>query len=944
MSEDSKWNSSSTTNQESDSKLRSIRFEYSQHFPSILEHLKASILVTTYQAGKLLVLGSRDGKLTVSFLDYDQPMGLAVRHDRIAIGSRRQMHFLVAAHETLDPNPEKRLNDGCFVPRASTYTGNIHGHELAWGSDGLWVVNTLFSCLATLHSDFSFVPQWRPNFISQLIDQDRCHLNGLALENGKPRYVTAMAPSDTAAGWRPTKATSGIVMDVPSNSIISDGYAMPHSPRFHDDRLWVLNSGCGSLGLVDRKSGRYEAVETMPGYLRGLSFHGQFAFVGLSKIRETSVFGGVPIAEKRDELNCGVGVFDLVSGKTVAVFKFLTGVSEIFAVEVLGEFSNPMIAGASIDLQEKEVWIVPGESSMRPRISKVLPLFALKSHETEPATDVSTLPSQLRRVQQFRDSGQLDTAADELERIIVSLPVGSAEKKAALLVELGNLRQDQGQSNSARICYERAIESDTRCKAAWQNLGYVLFNRGETEKGGDTYDRLLQLDPSPINRLLDASVLPVIYDSLEEIDEWRDRQRLRLEKMVEDHVTVDVTKTLAPTSFLLAYQGQPNRELMELRGRILRGKDFVERRPSRISNRKPRIGFISAYFRDHTIGKLNLPRHRQLDRSAIEIVTIFTSTSSDSITQAFQQVSDEFVHLPRSLTQATNTLSRLNLDVLVYADVGMDSLTSTLVYSRFAPVQAVTWGHPDTTGSPMIDFFLSSSDLETQANGEHYSEKLIAMNSLGFIYDRPERRQPKKSRADWGFSSDRRLYVCPQTLFKFHPEFDEALHGILSADAEGILVLIEGRTPEWTHRLRRRWKRTLRVDSDRIKFLPTLSREDFLDLLEVADVVLDPFHFGGGNSSLESLVVGTPVVTMPGPLLRSRITHAIYKQMGIDSLSVADKQSYVQRALNVAHDSDLRSTYRHAINKSIEVMLSNKIAIDEWNRTLLDLARIARER
>ncbi len=186
-------------------KLREVRYEYTPRLPEILTHLNASLLVTTYQAGKLLVLGAHEGKLTISFLDYDQPMGLAVSPKRIAIGTRRQMHFLVPAHETQGPGSEY---DGCFVPRSSFYTGSIHGHDLGWGGEGLWIVNTLFSCLSTLHEDYSFVPHWRPPFISQLIDQDRCHLNGMAIEGGLPRYVTAMSETDTAAGWRPNKATA----------------------------------------------------------------------------------------------------------------------------------------------------------------------------------------------------------------------------------------------------------------------------------------------------------------------------------------------------------------------------------------------------------------------------------------------------------------------------------------------------------------------------------------------------------------------------------------------------------------------------------------------------------------------------------------------------------------------------------------------------------------
>lgn len=338
---------------------REVGYEYTPVLPEILRHIRATVVVTTYQAGKLLVLGSHGGQLKISFLDYDQPMGVAVARDRVAIGARRQIHFLKAAHAMAPEIEPRGTYDGCFVPRTSFYTGAIHGHDLAFGQQGLWVVNTLFSCLCTLHESYSFVPQWRPPFITELADQDRCHLNGLALEGGQPKFVTMMAESDEPGGWRPTKATSGCVMDVASQQVVLGGLSMPHSPRWAMGRLFVLNSGHGSFGTVDLTAGRYLEIERMPGYTRGLAVAGQFAFVGLSKIRETSVFGGVPIAEQRGSLQCGVGVVDLSTGRTVAVFKFKSGVDEIFAVDVIPEITHPLIAGASVDQQERDVWIVP---------------------------------------------------------------------------------------------------------------------------------------------------------------------------------------------------------------------------------------------------------------------------------------------------------------------------------------------------------------------------------------------------------------------------------------------------------------------------------------------------------------------------------------------------------------------------------------------------------
>jgi uncharacterized protein (TIGR03032 family) len=353
--------------------FREVRFSYSDQLPPLLSQLRISLLVSTYQAGKFVVIGTRDGKLTFDFHHLDQAMGVAVGPRTIALGSRRQIYFLRAAHELAGNLPPAGTHDACWVARNAFFTGSIHGHELAWGSEGLWIVNTLFSSLCTLHQDYSFVPRWRPAFVSELAAEDRCHLNGLAMQNGRPKYVTALSETNEPAGWRPAKASTGCIIDVDNGEVISRGLAMPHSPRLYNGRLWVLDSGRGHLSVVDPASGRYECVESMPGYTRGLSFFGPFAFVGLSRIRETSVFGGLPLEEQRDELRCGVGVIDLRSGKTVAVLKFLSGVEEIFAVDVLPGCNAPALFGPWADQagpdhtdRSKDVWIVPPDGQLPP--------------------------------------------------------------------------------------------------------------------------------------------------------------------------------------------------------------------------------------------------------------------------------------------------------------------------------------------------------------------------------------------------------------------------------------------------------------------------------------------------------------------------------------------------------------------------------------------------
>ncbi len=349
---------------ESDAKpkenLREVQYECSRHFVPILEHLGGTLLVSTYQAGKLVALTAREGKLHLTFLNFDRPMGVAVRPEGIAVACRDQFWFLENAVDIARRLPPAGSHDACYLARQAVVTGEIQAHELVYVGQELWVVNTLFSCLATPHSSFSFVPRWRPPFISGLAAEDRCHLNGLAVANGAVKYATAMAQTDTAGGWRPNKVNTGCVMEVPSGRIVASGFAMPHSPRVFQDKLWVLDSGRGRLTNVDTATGAIQPVTDMPGYTRGLAMHGQFAFIGLSKIRETSTFGGMPIAEKIGELKCGVGVFDLASQQTVATFQFVSGVDEIFDVTLLPGVRNPAFRGPHAQQDgENTIWMVP---------------------------------------------------------------------------------------------------------------------------------------------------------------------------------------------------------------------------------------------------------------------------------------------------------------------------------------------------------------------------------------------------------------------------------------------------------------------------------------------------------------------------------------------------------------------------------------------------------
>lgn len=339
--------------------MLAIHYEFTPNLPALLDQLGVTLLISTYQAGKILAIGSHGGELKVSQCHVARAMGLAVDRSRIAVGTRRQVHFFRLARD-LGPRIEpKGTHSSCWLPRGSFYTGDIQGHELAWGTEGLWAVNTMFSTLCTLDEEYNFVPRWQPLFITELSPEDRCHLNGFALEDGRPKYVTVMAQSNSPGGWRANKGETGCIIDVDSNEIVTSGLAMPHSPRLYHDQLWVLDSGRGRLATVDVKSGTQTPVEEVPGYTRGLAFSHRFAFVGLSRIRETSIFSGIPIAERRSVLKCGIGVVNLDTGRTVATFQFKSGVDEIFAVELIPERNAHLQPMLDEREDEQDLWFVP---------------------------------------------------------------------------------------------------------------------------------------------------------------------------------------------------------------------------------------------------------------------------------------------------------------------------------------------------------------------------------------------------------------------------------------------------------------------------------------------------------------------------------------------------------------------------------------------------------
>lgn len=312
--------------------LPPFHYTHSPTLPKLLWELGCTLVLSTYQAGKVIFIRAiSPEKIEQHALDFPRPMGLAVSDQRIAVATRDEVVVLTNPSGAEVP----------YVQERAYFSGEVDTHDLAWGKDGLWAINTLLSSMALADDDSSFEAQWRPAFISDVVPEDRCHLNSVAMVDGQPEYVTAFGKVDTYEGWRDMKTSGGILMNVPSGEIVLDGLPMPHSPRVYDGKLYLLLSATGELVCAEPETGGYEVVAQLPGFVRGMARCGAYLFVGLSKLRKTSAtFAALPISDQA--VFSGIVVVSLSEGRIVEHLKYETGCEEIYDVQVLPE-------GAAVD-------------------------------------------------------------------------------------------------------------------------------------------------------------------------------------------------------------------------------------------------------------------------------------------------------------------------------------------------------------------------------------------------------------------------------------------------------------------------------------------------------------------------------------------------------------------------------------------------------------------
>lgn len=534
-----------------------------------------------------------------------------------------------------------------------------------------------------------------------------------------------------------------------------------------------------------------------------------------------------------------------------------------------------------------------------------------------PALSLAEIEAALARAEALSEEGDPAGALTAL----APLPPAVLGRPAVAFA-IGQLFDRVGRTEQALLQYADVLLKEPTHAEAAERAGRAAAAIGLVTDARHYLARAEARPDSPL-AFKRALLLPAIHDSVESIAALRAAYARALADWQAPRTpwpTIDQKAWVA--TFYLAYHGESNRDLQRALARAYLANcpslDFTaphcRHRPVR--GRRLRIGMLSAFFGEHSIGKTSIGLVESLPRERFEVVLLcLPRAGRGALGARIRAAADRTVDLPGEVAAARDAIASLELDVLFYQDIGMEPVGYFLSFARLAPVQCVSYGHPDTTGVPTMDYFVSNTRYEPPGGAAHYSERLVQLRDLPTLahYHRPPPAARALTRAMLGIADGTTVYLCPQTLFKLHPDFDRLAAGILERDPGGRLYLIDTYCRRWMETLRARFARTMPALASRIVFLPRQGEASYLDLLALADVILDTPHFNGMNTSLEALATGTPVVTLPGGLQRARHTAAMYQAMDLGSFVSLTEEDYVQRAVALGTEPDLAHAARRLI-------------------------------
>ncbi len=544
--------------------------------------------------------------------------------------------------------------------------------------------------------------------------------------------------------------------------------------------------------------------------------------------------------------------------------------------------------------------------------------------------------------------GNLLHAMDDSDAAIAAYEKAIAVKPdyAEAHSNLGNLLQELERYDAALASCRRALSINPDLAAANFAMGNILQKLSDSDAALACYKKALAARPSLELELRIALAQPIIMPPVARIMEFRKRLRDEIVRLQEvGGADEEDYRRMGVLNFLSAYHGLNDRKIQEsLAALYLKSHPFLNWSAPGVGEPKPtggriRVGILSSNLFSHTIGRLNLGIIENIDKKRFEIVILRPPGIEDDYSRRIDAAADRVVVIEKNLRLAREAVAAENLDVLYYPDIGMCLFTYFMAFFRLAPVQCTTWGHPVTTGIPNMDYFLSSTLLEPPQAQEHYSERLHLMQRLPGYYFKTPMPDHIPDREDLGLPPTGNIYLCPQTMFKLHPDFDRVVVEILQRDPEAWMVFIAGNHRRWGELLVERIAGRSAENMGRVLILPRMAGERFIALLTHAAVVLDPLHFCGGRSTSEALSVAAPVVTLPGAFMRGRISAACYRLMGMDDLVARDGDDYIELALRLANDRAWRQAVVEKIAANSHKIFEDREAVREFEKFFTMAAR-----
>lgn len=360
-------------NQDNQKATAPFSCSFSPNVPELMSRLNCTLAITTYQAGKIVFISPKNESNLVQLpRTFPKPMGIALEEqgDKMALACKDEITvFKNSKALAFSYPPKPKVYDSLYMPRSKYYVGPVDIHDLMWGDDGLYAVNTLFSCIAKIGEDYSFTPYWKPPFITEITPEDRCHLNGMAMVNGKPKFATAFCQGNTARSWRDVVTTDGILMDMESNEVIVPNIPMPHSPRIFNNELFLLLSATGEFVKIQINEGKYDVICNLNGFVRGMAHIEDYVFIAISKLREnSSTFAKLDIAGKSK--NAKIMIVHLPTGSVQGEITYHTSVDEIYDIQILPNKIRPNIMNSAkedhklgVVLPESTYWAKQNEEA-----------------------------------------------------------------------------------------------------------------------------------------------------------------------------------------------------------------------------------------------------------------------------------------------------------------------------------------------------------------------------------------------------------------------------------------------------------------------------------------------------------------------------------------------------------------------------------------------------